>query len=65
MHDASASKPMITVRPARPVRALKDFKENTLHAGMAYVVVGERGYYPSGLKKRVITEIFRFDRREL
>jgi len=56
---------MITVRPARPVRALKDFKENTLHAGMAYVVVGERGYYPSGLKKRVITEIFRFDRREL
>jgi hypothetical protein len=48
-----------------PLRYLKDFKEKTLHAGIAYVVVGERGYYPSGLKKRVVTEIFRYDRRAL
>ncbi|MBI5675183.1 MAG: hypothetical protein HZC48_05030 [Nitrospirae bacterium] len=42
-----------------PVRHLKAFKAKALNAGLPYVVVGERGYYPSGLKKRVITEIFR------
>jgi len=48
-----------------PVRYLKEFKEEAFQAGMPYVVVGERGYYPSGLKNRVITEIFRIDRRAL
>lgn len=48
-----------------PVRYLTVFKKRLFQAGMPYVVVGERGYYPLGLKKRVITEIFRFDRREL
>ena len=43
-----------------PVRYLKDFKEKALQAGLSYVVVGERGYYQSGLKKRVITEILRY-----
>jgi hypothetical protein len=46
-----------------PVRNLKTFKTKAFQAGMPYVVVGERGYYPSGLKKRVITEIFRYERR--
>jgi hypothetical protein len=42
-----------------PVGYLKEFKKKAHHAGLPYVVVGERGFYPSGLKKRVITEIFR------
>jgi len=48
-----------------PVRRLKEFKAKAFNAGVPYVVVGERGYYPSGLKKRVITEIYRPSRREL
>jgi retron-type reverse transcriptase len=48
-----------------PVRYLKEFKTKALNLGAPYVVVGERGYYPSGLKKRVITEIFKYDRRDL
>jgi hypothetical protein len=48
-----------------PVRYLKEFKAKTLNAGVPYVVVGERGYYPSGLKKRIITEIYRLSRRDL
>jgi DNA mismatch repair ATPase MutS len=42
-----------------PVRYLKEFKEKSLQAGIPYVVVAEQGFYPSGLKKRVVTEIFR------
>lgn len=34
-----------------PVRYLKVFKKRAFQAGMPYVVVGERGYYHSGLKK--------------
>jgi retron-type reverse transcriptase len=48
-----------------PVRYLKEFKTKVLNAGLPYVVVGERGFYPTGLKKRVITEIFKYVRREL
>ncbi len=48
-----------------PVRYLKEFKAKAHNAGLPYVVVGERGYYPAGLKKRVITEIVRFDGRVL
>jgi hypothetical protein len=48
-----------------PVRYLKDFKEKARHAGLTYVVVAERGYYPSGLKQRVATEIFRGNGRYL
>ena len=40
-----------------PVRYLKEFKKKTRATGLPYVVIGERGYYPSGLKKRVVTEI--------
>jgi hypothetical protein len=40
-------------------RYLKGFKAKALNAGVPYVVVGERGYYHSGLKKRVVTEIFK------
>ncbi len=48
-----------------PVRYMKEFKAKALNAGVPYVVVGERGYYPSGLKKRIITEIYRRSRRDL
>jgi len=48
-----------------PVRHLKKFKEKALQAGLPYVVVAERGFYPSGLKKRTVTEIFDLSRREL
>lgn len=48
-----------------PVRYLKEFKEKAFQSGMPYIVVGERGYYPSGLKKRIVTEIFRLSRRLL
>ena len=48
-----------------PMRNLKTFKARALQASMPYVVIGERGYYPSGLKKRVVTEIFRSERRTL
>jgi len=48
-----------------PVRYLRDFKKKALQAGLPYVVVAERGFYPAGLKKRVVTEIFDLSRREL
>ncbi|MBI4848583.1 MAG: hypothetical protein HY808_08440 [Nitrospirae bacterium] len=48
-----------------PIRRLKEFKGKALNAGVPYVVVGERGYYPSGLKKRMITEIYKPLRRDL
>jgi hypothetical protein len=51
MHNALASEPMITVRPARHVATAIAPACDALQAGMPYVVVGERGYYPSGLKK--------------
>jgi retron-type reverse transcriptase len=40
------------------IRYLKEFKNKALHTGLPYVVVGEMGCYPSGLKKRIITEIY-------
>ena len=51
------SKRMFGLQCGFPVRYLKDFKKRALLSGMPYIVVGERGYYPSGLKKRVVTEI--------
>jgi len=44
-----------------PVRYLKGFKKKAHLAGLPYVVLGEDGYYPSGLKRRVVTEIFTVD----
>jgi len=49
---------MTGMRCGFPVRYLKNFKPKALNAGLPYVVVGERGCYPSGLKKRIITEIY-------
>lgn len=43
-----------------PIRMLKDFKKKALLEGQAYIVVAERGYYPTGLKRRVVTEILKF-----
>ncbi|MBI5749110.1 MAG: hypothetical protein HZA00_08285 [Nitrospinae bacterium] len=40
-----------------PVRMLKNFKKKALFAGQPYIVIAESGYYPPGLKRRVITEI--------
>jgi retron-type reverse transcriptase len=48
-----------------PMRYLKEFKEKALQVGLPYVVVAEQGFYPSGLKKRTVTEIFDLSRREL
>ena len=45
-----------------PLRCLKGFKKRAYRAGRSYVVIGERGYYASGLKKRVVTELCRFER---
>ena len=45
-----------------PVRLLRSFKQRARDARMSYIVVGERGYYASGLKKRVVTELFRLER---
>ena len=44
-----------------PMRMLKRFKERALIACQPYIVVAESGYYPSGLKRRVITEILTFN----
>jgi len=47
-----------------PMRMLKEFKQRALLACRPYVVVAESGYYPSGLKRRVITEIVTFEERK-
>jgi DNA mismatch repair ATPase MutS len=47
-----------------PVRMLRGLKREALLAGLPYVVVGETGYYSSGLKKRVVTEMLTFDKGE-
>jgi len=47
-----------------PMRMLKRFKERALLACQPYVVVAESGYYSSGLKRRVITEIVTFNGRK-
>ena len=44
-----------------PLRLLQGFKKQAYQAGMSYVVVGERDYYPSGLKKRAVTELLTFN----
>jgi len=44
-----------------PMRMLKEFKRQSLLACQPHVVVAESGYYPSGLKRRVITEMATFD----
>jgi len=54
-----AGKRMSALQCGLPVRYLKGFRKKAFQAGMPYIIVGERGYYPSGLKKRVITEIFK------
>ena len=41
---------------AFPIRMLKGFKKRAMHALMPYIVVVERGYYSTAIKKRVITE---------
>ena len=45
-----------------PLRLLKSFKKRVREACIPYVVIGERGYYPTGLKKRVVTELFLLQR---
>jgi len=40
-----------------PMRMLKEFKRRSLLACQPYILVAESGYYPSGVKRRVITEI--------
>lgn len=42
-----------------PMSQLKGFKKMAQETGLQYVVMCEEGYYASGLKRRVITEIFR------
>jgi len=59
LNPKSATRNPQLVQCGFPVSRLKRFKEKARNAGLPYVVVGERGYYPAGLKKRVITEIFR------
>lgn len=44
-----------------PMSMLKEFKRRALLACQPYVVVAESGYYPAGLKRRVITEIVTFN----
>jgi len=39
------------------MRMLKEFKRRSLLACQPYILVAESGYYPSGVKRRVITEI--------
>jgi len=46
------------------LRMLETFKNRALRAGQPYAVVAESGYYPSGLKRRVITEILTFNEGE-
>ncbi|MDK9719074.1 MAG: reverse transcriptase domain-containing protein [Trichlorobacter sp.] len=45
-----------------PLRLLQSFKKRIRAACVPYVVIGERGYYPTGLKKRVVTELFLLQR---
>ncbi len=45
-----------------PLRLLKSFKKRVRAASISYVVIGEQGYYPTGLKKRVVTELFLLQR---
>jgi len=42
------------------VRSLKAFKRKAMLAGISYAVVAETGFYPSGLKKRAVTEVLLF-----
>ncbi|MDF1579124.1 MAG: RNA-directed DNA polymerase, partial [Desulfobulbales bacterium] len=44
------------VRCGFPVGMLRTFKDKARRARISYVVVGERGRYGAGLKKRVVTE---------
>lgn len=44
-----------------PVRMLKSMKRRMLLAGEPYIVVAQQGYYPHGLRKRVITEMLTFE----
>jgi len=43
------------------MRMLKEFKRRSLLACQPYILVAESGYYPSGVKRRVITEIVTFN----
>jgi len=47
-----------------PVRSLEKYKGKARAAGIPYVVVAESGYYKSGIKRRVITEIVQLKKEE-
>ncbi len=47
-----------------PVRSLEKYKAKAREAGIPYVVVAESGYYKTGLKRRVITEIVQYKKEE-
>ena len=53
-----ASVPGRDVQTGFPIRYLKGFKKKATRSGIPYVVLGEDGCYPSGLKRRLVTEIF-------
>lgn len=47
-----------------PVLSLDKYKGKAVVAGIPYVVVLENGYYKSGIKRRVVTEIVQFKKEE-